>query len=718
MIRSRLAAAVLCFGFVALGSASGLGGAAAFAQQVRPTVKGRAHKVKVDSSPQQAAVYWSAGSGPLSGQPKDYGIAGYTPITLKVPRGAATFVIELQGFKPQQKALDIKKSQTINVTLERAPAMAKLDLPTTDATATGADVKIDGVSRGTLPGVFEVAAGRHQVEVNKAGMKPWTQWFEPAEGEHLTHDVTLAPVQAASGTLIVTSDAGGDVYVDGVRKDVAPTSLMLPAGEHVVEVRKDGAPAWRQTATVASGQETKVAATFGAAKVTGSLRIVASEIDTEVYIDGEDKGRSPVNATDLSPGEHIVEGRKVRFKAVQDTVRVKAGESTVVQLKMELAPLDRPHGSLKVQSPVPNAEVFVDGASLGRSPVDRNDLDPGKHSVLVHKDGYTDYKRDVILIENQPITLVADLSATGSIRVLSAPEGAEVRIDGELIGKTPIQRDGHAVGSHVLEVDLKGFFMAKQTIKIEGGRENLFSFDLKPIPTGPTPEQSAKRKAGMSSFGAKVNPVGGVTTDFGFGYPYIFMARATVGAFNVKPLGLDIGVEFKTFFQIYEFSGHGRLQLVETGPLSIAARGDVGGGFGPSGRNTYFADIEPVASLAFSNVATVSVSARWSLWTDRFCPSQLEVDNGVGQSDYCKDPTTAEAVLGPGAPDRRISGSRLLIGFAAVASLNQLVSVFAQVEFVPGLAPAPRLAYLDKANSVLFEKDPLVYGTLGLSLKF
>ena len=112
MIRSRLAAAVLCFGFVALGSASGFGGATAFAQQVRPTVKGRAHRVKVDSSPQQAAVYWSAGSGPLSGQPKDYGIAGYTPITLKVPRGAVTFVIELQGFKPQQKALDVADART------------------------------------------------------------------------------------------------------------------------------------------------------------------------------------------------------------------------------------------------------------------------------------------------------------------------------------------------------------------------------------------------------------------------------------------------------------------------------------------------------------------------------------------------------------------------------------------------------------------------------
>ena len=61
---------------------------------------------------------------------------------------------------------------------------------------------------------------------------------------------------------------------------------------------------------------------------------------------------------------------------------------------------------------------------------------------------------------------------------------------------------------------------------------------MKPLPSGPTPEQVQKRKQGISSFGAKVNPVGGVTADFGLGYPYYFTARLTVGAFNVKPLGM------------------------------------------------------------------------------------------------------------------------------------------------------------------------------------
>ena len=86
-----------------------------------------------------------------------------------------------------------------------------------------------------------------------------------------------------SGTLLVTSDAGGDVYVDGARKDVTPAIITgVPAGDHVIEVRKDGIPPWRQTVTVVAGQQVKVAATFGAAASgNGSLRVIASEPDVD-----------------------------------------------------------------------------------------------------------------------------------------------------------------------------------------------------------------------------------------------------------------------------------------------------------------------------------------------------------------------------------------------------------------------------------------------------
>jgi hypothetical protein len=727
MIRSRSAAAHLGFALAIVAfsaGTSGLGGASALAQQIRPPVKGRAHRVKVDSSPQQAAVYWIAGQ---TGNPKDYGIAGYTPITVKVPRGPVTFVVELQGFKPQTTTKDIRKSQTVSFTLERAPAMAKLDLQTTDGSATGANVQIDGMPKGTIPTVFDLPAGRHQVDVSKPGFRDWTQWFDLAEGEHHTHDVALARAEAPAGALLVTSDAGGDVYVDGVRRDVAPAIITgVPAGDHVVEVRKDGVPPWRQNVTVPSGQQVKVAATFGAAGAgNGSLRVVASEPDAEIFVDGEDKGRTPANVASVPPGDHVVEARKVKFKPAQQTVHIVAGQSALAQLTLEIAPPDRPHAGLKVQSTVPNAEVFLDGSSLGRAPVDRGDLDPGKHYIVVHRDGYTDFKREVYLMENQSVALVADLSATGAVRVLSTPEGADVRIDGELVGKTPVSRDQIPAGDHVIEFRLKGYFDHKETMKVDGGREKVFSVDLKIIPTGPTPEQVAKRKGGMSSFGAKVNPVGGVTADFGIGYPYYFTARLTVGAFNTKPLGLDLGVEFQTFFEMNNLSLHGRLQLVETGPLSVAGKVNAGGGFGTNGRDDYFADLIGIVSLAFSDIATVSATVRWSAWTEKFCPTTAQISNGVTAEQYCKDWTagvpSAKALFDKDPNSNRFGGNRVYLGFGATAALDRYTSLFLQVEFLP--APDTfsydiRKGFDNRYNGVLLGHDPFYYGMAGFSLKF
>ena len=95
---------------------------------------------------------------------------------------------------------------------------------------------------------------------------------------------------------------------------------------------------------------------------------------------------------------------------------------------------------------------------------------------------------------------------TGSLRILSTPEGAEVRLDGELIGRTPVVHDA-AAGDHVVEFRLKGYFDHKETMKAEGGREKVFSVDMRLIPTGPSPEQVARRRTQMSSFGARVNPL-------------------------------------------------------------------------------------------------------------------------------------------------------------------------------------------------------------------
>jgi hypothetical protein len=738
MIRTKSLAAVALTVTALCGVAQGLTESVAQAQIAgaaaapgvplpRPRVRGRQHRLKIDSSPQQAAVYWDVGSATAA--PRSYGIAGYTPITIKVPRGPVKIIVELAGWKPQEQNLDVRKSQNVSFTLERAPQMAHLDLrASSEGGAAGAEVFVDGVDRGTAPNTFEMGAGRHQIELRKDGYKPFSDWVDLAEGERRTRDVSMARAEAPSGTLLVMSDQGGDVYLDGARKDVAPAMISVPAGDHVVEVRKEGQPPWRQTVTVVAGQQVKVSASLGPAVATGgsSLRVIANEPDVVVFVDGEDKGHAPITVTDLKAGEHIVSARKKSFKSQEQTVRVAAGENAIVNFKMEAAPPDRPHAALKVQSTIPNAEVFLDGSSLGRAPVDRADLDPGKHYVVVHRDGYTDFKREVILVENQSVALVADLSATGALRILSTPEGSEVRIDGELIGKTPVSRDTISAGDHIVEFKLLGYYDHKETMKVEGGREKVFSVDMKVIPTGPTPEQRAKRRQAMSSLGAKVNPVGGVTVDLGLGYPYYMTARVMVGAIQNKFIGFDVGVQARTMFDITDFALRGRVQLLEAGPFALGFDASViGFGAGVNGRATVFGDYRGIASLAFADIMTVSAFAHLSWWYDHFCPSAQQMANGTSADAYCSpatDPVNYAKLFPDGNPTAADSGHRLYTGIAATAAFDRMTSFFFEIEFLPFTdiyGFTPRKMYEGSYNQDLIgTTDHGVYFTGGVTLKF
>src|SRR5687768_16849672 len=70
--------------------------------QPLPLRKGTKYKVKIDSSPQQAAVYIDN---------KQYGIQGYTPITIKLPKGPYKVIVELPGWKPMEREITVKRAE-------------------------------------------------------------------------------------------------------------------------------------------------------------------------------------------------------------------------------------------------------------------------------------------------------------------------------------------------------------------------------------------------------------------------------------------------------------------------------------------------------------------------------------------------------------------------------------------------------------------------------
>jgi hypothetical protein len=155
-------------------------------------------------------------------------------------------------------------------------------------------------------------------------------------------------------------------------------------------------------------------------------------------------------------------------------------------------------GSLLVRSTPLGARVFVDGREYGRTPVTVGNLARGGHRVRVTRDGYAPDERQVTITPAQrthSITVrlaperpaIASVAAkpapvveqgTGRLTVESRPAGAQVFLDGRLVGTTPLVLDEAPAGEHALHLDRDGYQRWSSAIRIVASKPNRVAASL------------------------------------------------------------------------------------------------------------------------------------------------------------------------------------------------------------------------------------------------
>lgn len=140
-------------------------------------------------------------------------------------------------------------------------------------------------------------------------------------------------------------------------------------------------------------------------------------------------------------------------------IRLTVG-SRGVSLPRELSVETRPAG----------ASVFIDGRLAGKTPLRVTDIQGGKYSVRLEKENYSPVVFPIELVSGTTkIDEALPPRGTGTIKVEIAPAGAEVVLDGELAGHTPLELTGVPVGSHDLLVRKTNFKTFTQRIEMKAG---------------------------------------------------------------------------------------------------------------------------------------------------------------------------------------------------------------------------------------------------------
>jgi serine/threonine protein kinase len=114
--------------------------------------------------------------------------------------------------------------------------------------------------------------------------------------------------------------------------------------------------------------------------------------DAEIRINGQLKGKTPLNITDMAPGNYNVHIKKDGFEKYNDKIKLTSGQNDV--FLAELSPLT---GGINLTTEPPSARILLDGKEVSKSktPVKLDKIPIGKHKIEIQKKGYASVTKEI-----------------------------------------------------------------------------------------------------------------------------------------------------------------------------------------------------------------------------------------------------------------------------------------------------------------------------------
>ena len=198
--------------------------------------------------------------------------------------------------------------------------------------------------------------------------------------------------------------------------------------------------------------------------VTATAVQIRTEPAADVEVDGG-LGLKLAGHWLLRPGKYTVVAEEEGYEPLSSPIEVTSASSQQFSFALVKLP-----GFLSVRTPAPKAEVWVDGSRAGAAPLDKLKLKPGEHVVAVKAPRYLPQEQ-TITIEGagaEQSIEVALAPGWAAVQVDSDPPGAELRVDDQLAGTTPLTAEIER-GERSLELKLAGYKVWRQPLVVEAG---------------------------------------------------------------------------------------------------------------------------------------------------------------------------------------------------------------------------------------------------------
>jgi len=335
-----------------------------------------------------------------------------------------SYSVEKSGYYPASGSIvmpEAGQTRTYTATLQLMPTPTpapEYGSISVDSSPSGAAIYLNGNYRGVAPVTINaVRAGSYSVSAEMSGYYTYSTTTTVYAGSMSNVYCRLTQMVSTGGLYVTSDPPDAMVYLDASYRGRTPLTLNnVATGEHVIEMDLSGYYDWKSTVTVPAGGTRTVSATLSKIPVssTGWIYVSSSPGEATVFLDGANVGQTPgsgaLKLNNVAAGSHTV---KLQLNGYQDyATSVNVVSATVSQVDVVLVPAGSTSsiGGLSVSSTPSGANVYVDNAFQGITPLTMNDITAGSHTLLIQMAGYQDYVATVQVNKGATNTVSAALS--------------------------------------------------------------------------------------------------------------------------------------------------------------------------------------------------------------------------------------------------------------------------------------------------------------------
>ncbi len=305
----------------------------------------------------------------------------------------AKIELEAEGYETFSAAMpdELEGSGWWRGSLTRIPPFGALKITSVPE---GASVSVDGEEKGATPLMLpKVATGRHSIRVRLADHRPFVTDVNVALRE--TTSVQAALQRSAQPVTITSDPTGAEILADGMPLGTTPIhDVSLDVGRHTLVVRHDGYEASQHTVAVVPDAPPEPI-DLKLTPLPGSLNVISQPRGAAVHLDDEPIGSTPLEMPQIPAGEHSIRVQKGGFETWDATVTIEPGKTARQQVELR-----RLEGDLAVETVPEGAEVFVDGTSIGRTPLE-TPAAVGERDIVIRAPEHESWRRVVEVREGE-----------------------------------------------------------------------------------------------------------------------------------------------------------------------------------------------------------------------------------------------------------------------------------------------------------------------------